>query len=200
MGTSSSRPRRPRIDAFDAVMQYQHHGFDSSRHQRARSLEHILDGGSGVVGGSSRIGPNYWVATGATLVTSKRQRNSRAPSVENMLDESSLETNSTSIPSYCTVDRRAASRQRTSNTNNNRPTSYLSRQKRGLPISSDESSDGRPASAVPPRRIYKVNSFQRPQQLNNTAAVSQSSTLLEIELNWQFSFRAWNCCWMTSQD
>ena len=141
-------------EAFD-VMQ---------RHQRARSLEHILDQGSS-------IGPNYWVADGARLISHKRgaggggpssqaptpsmtpkrppaylQQHQRASSVERMLDESSLDTNSTSVPSYCTVDRRIKPRPR-------RP-----------PTSSDESSD------VPPRplqrpRVYKVNSFQqRPGQ------------------------------------
>ena len=58
---------------------------------------------------------------------------------------SNIDTNSTSVPSYCTVDRRIKPRAR-------RP-----------PTSSDESSDG------PPRplrhRVYKVNSFQqRPGQ------------------------------------
>ena len=43
-------------EAFD-VMQ---------RHQRARSLEHILDQGQ------SSIGPNYWVADGAKLISHKR--------------------------------------------------------------------------------------------------------------------------------
>lgn len=62
-----------------------------------------------------------------------------------MLDESSLETNSTSIPSYCTVDRRT---RRPAPIKPPRP-----------PISSDDSSDGRP-----PRRIYKVNSFQQQPQ------------------------------------
>ena len=138
------------------------------RHQRARSLEHILDQGSS-------IGPNYWVADGAKLISHKRggasvsqahtpsmtprnnntrplpqqpaylQQQQRASSVERMLDESSLDTNSTSVPSYCTVDRRIKPRPR-------RP-----------PTSSDESSD------IPPRplrpRVYKVNSFQqRPGQ------------------------------------
>ena len=112
------------------------------RHQRARSLEHILDGGGrhhvvdGVdhvggqghphVGGLSgglnsgasqsirNMGPNYWVADGAKLISRKRghatpvlnkrpqyqQHQQRASSVERMLDESSLDTNSTSVPSY----------------------------------------------------------------------------------------------------
>ena len=106
------------------------------RHQRARSLEHILDGGGrrhvkdGVdhVGGQGHphvgglnsassirnMGPNYWVADGAKLISrgkrgsatpvlNKRpqyQQQQRASSVERMLDESSLDTNSTSVPSY----------------------------------------------------------------------------------------------------
>ena len=106
------------------------------RHQRARSLEHILDGGGrrhvvdavDHVGGQGHphvgglnsassirnMGPNYWVADGAKLISrgkrgsatpvlNKRpqyQQQQRASSVERMLDESSLDTNSTSVPSY----------------------------------------------------------------------------------------------------
>lgn len=130
-----SNERRPRIDAF------QH-----QQNQRARSLEHILDQDQ-----SRNSGPNYWVANGATLASRPRKppRQQRAPSVENMLDESSLETNSTSIPSYCTVDRRM------------NPGGHYLRNNKRIPISSDESSDGRPAPLAQ-RRIYKVNSFQRP--------------------------------------
>ena len=113
-------------------------------------------------------GPNYWVANGATLVQHRpTPRTKRAPSVENMLDESSLETNSTSIPSYCTVDRRKQ------------------RFVRGRPqlISSDDSSDTQPP---PPRhqpvipqhkRVYKVNSFQQRPNMN-TAAPSGVQMLL----------------------
>ena len=124
------------------------------RHQRARSLEHILDGSSGSdrpphhVGLRQPTGPNYWVANGATLVQ-RPPKPKRAPSVENMLDESSLETNSTSIPSYCTVDRR---KQR-----------YPNRARAQL-ISSDDSSDTPPprAPVIPQhKRVYKVNSFQQ---------------------------------------
>ena len=130
------------------------------RHQRARSLEHILDGSSSSdhhhhrpvhVGLRQPTGPNYWVANGATLVQ-RPPKPKRAPSVENMLDESSLETNSTSIPSYCTVDRR---KQRYPNRTHAR--AHL--------ISSDDSSDTPPPRTTPVipqhKRVYKVNSFQQ---------------------------------------
>ena len=76
---------KQQIEAFD-VMQ---------RHQRARSLEHILDRGLD----QGTMGPNYWVADGARLISrnkratpvlAKRHQQQRASSVERMLDESSL--------------------------------------------------------------------------------------------------------------
>ena len=176
---------RPRIDAFDAH-HHNHHQphHQPQRHQRARSLEHILDGGDhhrghGTSGGNTHGGPNYWVASGATLAVSRPKKTgrsggegsrhtSRAPSVENMMDESSLDTNSTSIPSYCTMDRRSrgANPQAPNSvgTSRHQPSHYRPKS-RPIPISSDESSDigVRPLSVPPNRRIYKVNSFQRPQ-------------------------------------
>ena len=124
--------------------------------------------------GIAPSGPNYWVASGATLASrpkkskpGDRSRHAvppRAPSVENMLDESSLDTNSTSIPSYCTVDRRTRNLQPPNSVGTSRHQQPHFRPKsRAIPISSDESSDnGRPLSVPPNRRIYKVNSFQRP--------------------------------------
>ena len=190
---------RPRIDAFDAMHQNSS-GLYSPNHQRARSLEHILDHGQRPQSEGrthsahtpSAYGPNYWVATGATLATAgqKRthsanrnrergqrsagagrslvQRPQRAPSVENMLDESSLDTNSTSIPSYCTVDRRMRTQGGLSGRTSGTPNMnyHNARPKRSIQISSDESSDPgflerRPASTASQRRIYKVNSFQK---------------------------------------
>ncbi len=182
-GSHHFHPRRPRIDAFDAMHQQgllQGLGqANNSQHQRARSLEHILDnGGQGL--------PNYWVATGATLVsrtpkaTPKAQtRPHRAPSVENMLDESSLDTNSTSIPSYCTVDRRRLNYRQT------RPTGQAySGRPRNVPISSDDSSEagGRPASSVSQRRIYKVNSFQQRPMVSKGLNLSLGTFLQEWNL------------------
>ena len=115
-------------------------------------------------------GPNYWVANGATLAQHRpsNTRAKRAPSVENMLDESSLETNSTSIPSYCTVDRRKQPRFA-----------------RGRPqlISSDDSSDTQPPPRVPVipphKRVYKVNSFQqRPQGVANAPVAPSGVQML----------------------
>ena len=152
-----------RHDPFDPIY----------RHQRARSLEHILDGSSSSdqraqhVGLRQPSGPNYWVANGATLVQHRpTPRTKRAPSVENMLDESSLDTNSTSIPSYCTVDRRKQ------------------RFVRGRPqlISSDDSSDTQPPPRLPVipqhKRVYKVNSFQQRPNMNTATAQSGVQMLL----------------------
>lgn len=194
---------RPRIDAFDAH-HHNHHQphHQPQRHQRARSLEHILDGGDhhrghGTSGGNTHGGPNYWVASGATLAVSRPKKTgrsggegsrhtSRAPSVENMMDESSLDTNSTSIPSYCTMDRRSrgANPQAPNSvgTSRHQPSHYRPKS-RPIPISSDESSDigVRPLSVPPNRRIYKVNSFQRPQGTMSMATSSSVELLLDDE-------------------
>ena len=174
---------RPRIDAFDPM--HKTATQNQQRHQRARSLEHILDAGdrdqghhrTTVIPGATihPTGPNYWVASGATLVSrpkkgrpsggSRQPPPARAPSVENMLDESSLDTNSTSIPSYCTVDRRSRMQPPNSvgSSRHQHHQPHYRAKPRPIPISSDDSSDpGRPVSVPPNRRIYKVNSFQRP--------------------------------------
>ena len=208
---------RPRIDAFDAMHQNSR-GLYSPNHQRARSLEHILDHGQrpqsegrthSAHPPSSAYGPNYWVATGATLAASAGQNHSanrnrergirsagagrplaqrpqRAPSVENMLDESSLDTNSTSIPSYCTVDRRIRAQGGFSGRTSGTPTMtyHNARPKRSIQISSDDSSDPgflerrpAPASTVSQRRIYKVNSFQK-QSPQVTILIQHGSALV----------------------
>ena len=177
---------RPRIDAFDPMHTPSASQHQQPRHQRARSLEHILDCGgdrghhgtaAAAAGTIHPAGPNYWVASGATLVSrpkkgravggggSRQPPPARAPSVENMLDESSLDTNSTSIPSYCTVDRRSRMQPPNSvgSSRHQHHQPHYRAKPRPIPISSDDSSDpGRPVSVPPNRRIYKVNSFQRP--------------------------------------